>query len=39
MCLAAESCWRQTESEMRLATELVGVASAVLQVRDILGAS
>ena len=27
---------RQTESEMRLATELVGVASAVLQVRDLL---
>ncbi len=27
---------RQTETEMRLATELVGVAAAVLQVRDLL---
>jgi hypothetical protein len=27
---------RQTESEMHLATELVGVASAVFQVHDIL---
>lgn len=27
---------RQTESEVRLATELVGVASAVHQLRDVL---
>jgi len=27
---------RQTETEMRLATELVAVTSAVLQVRDLL---
>lgn len=32
----AEVQRRQTETEVRLATELIGVASAVLQVRDLL---